>query len=671
MWNDESNQQFVPMCNPKYENQLPMVSFFEPPLVKINPYTKQPNPAKDHKYEGRASLKDFESFAKKYIPVYRTAIKTEDELEEFLSNQQLNKVLLFTNKKDTSILYKGLTAHYKDRLLFGEVSNKAEELIAKYKVEKFPTLMVLQTKENEKEPTITIYNQELQFKVIVEFLKQFATEKKVTKEYEAPESQKEDESEDEDEETNSQQKSQSEKNKKVKETVKLQDLDLEKYKSEIISSEEMPILIHVYTSEDNQHPHWEELTKKYGKLFIYYKLLVNDQSKKDFVEKEMNIKQFPSIKFLPVGTTKKAHSRISFNLGDSLEDINSEIDELIIDNTMSVNEQSLQIKLSQSLQDAKVLLILFHDQEQISLTYRVFSNLEKYKQKFEFLNMKDPSQQIKSQFQITNLPKLVAIFRDVPEEQKLEQIKPEEIKAAPYGGKFNYNDLSRFLNSWLEEPKNVKSKKKLIKVESQKQLTDICTKKAKSCFIALLNGAEQNNTDNQEIADKFQEQINILEQVKDKFGDRPISFGWIDGICQTQVLQALQMSDLDLPNFIYYSESKQSFGKIIGRFEYETLALFVHNSLKNTIAMNPLNFTELQIQNVNCEETHQKYLSRQVETDQNKSEEDDEILKEILEEERIKKEQLKKEFKPEKKNKKKSRKSKKSAEHKEKTQTDL
>lgn len=64
--------------------------------------------------------------------------------------------------------------------------------------------MVLQTKENEKEPTITIYNQELQFKVIVEFLKQFATEKKVTKEYEAPESQKEDESEDEDEETNSQ-----------------------------------------------------------------------------------------------------------------------------------------------------------------------------------------------------------------------------------------------------------------------------------------------------------------------------------------------------------------------------------------------------------------------------------------------------------------------------------
>lgn len=75
----------------------------------------------------------------------------------------------------------------------------------------------------------------------------------------------------------------------------------------------------------------------------------------------MNIKQFPSIKFLPVGTTKKAHSRISFNLGDSLEDINSEIDELIIDNTMSVNEQSLQIKLSQSLQDAKVLLILFHD----------------------------------------------------------------------------------------------------------------------------------------------------------------------------------------------------------------------------------------------------------------------------------------------------------------------
>lgn len=131
----------------------------------------------------------------------------------------------------------------------------------------------------------------------------------------------------------------------MKDKLKFEELDMEAYKNEIITSEEMPVLIHITENEQDVHPHWEEITKKYGKLFIYYKFVVDDSQKRQFAENELKIRQFPSIKFLPIGTTKKPYSRISFNMGDSLEDINSEIDELITDNTINVNEQSLQIKM--------------------------------------------------------------------------------------------------------------------------------------------------------------------------------------------------------------------------------------------------------------------------------------------------------------------------------------
>lgn len=110
---------------------------------------------------------------------------------------------------------------------------------------------------------------------------------------------------------------------------------------------------------------------------------------------------------------------------------------------------------------------------------------------------------------------------------------------------------------------------------------DVCTKKSKSCFIAILDGTETPDEKSNKTNSKLQQQIDILEQVKNKFGDRPVQFAWIDGTCQNTVLTSLQMSDYDLPNLIYYSDVKKSYSRIIGRFEYDTLALFAQNTLKN------------------------------------------------------------------------------------------
>jgi DnaJ family protein C protein 16 len=69
---------------------------------------------------------------------------TTKNYEEF-ATEDLNKpkVLLFTNKKTTPALFKALSKDLKGKLIFGQIRDNEEELISKFRVTAFPTLMVL------------------------------------------------------------------------------------------------------------------------------------------------------------------------------------------------------------------------------------------------------------------------------------------------------------------------------------------------------------------------------------------------------------------------------------------------------------------------------------------------------------------------------------------------
>jgi len=71
----------------------------------------------DRPYQGDGSASAIKEFAKKYIPAFRKIIKTKEELDEWLRFQELpNKVILFTDKKETPVMYKGMTSIFRDRI---------------------------------------------------------------------------------------------------------------------------------------------------------------------------------------------------------------------------------------------------------------------------------------------------------------------------------------------------------------------------------------------------------------------------------------------------------------------------------------------------------------------------------------------------------------------------
>lgn len=108
----------IPYCVPENIETLPYLGYFEPPLTLINPYTKQVSKPVEHRYEGNADPKSLANFARQHMPTFRETITTAAQLEKFLAVKEIpNKVLLFTNKPQTSPLYKALASEYRNRLL--------------------------------------------------------------------------------------------------------------------------------------------------------------------------------------------------------------------------------------------------------------------------------------------------------------------------------------------------------------------------------------------------------------------------------------------------------------------------------------------------------------------------------------------------------------------------
>jgi len=91
----------------------------------------------------------------------------------FFSTNIMNKIVLFTDKNTPTLLFKGITNYFHDRIAFGIIKKDQEELIKEFKITKFPTLMLYKTIDRKRlldEPKIIIYDGLPRADKLVEFI---------------------------------------------------------------------------------------------------------------------------------------------------------------------------------------------------------------------------------------------------------------------------------------------------------------------------------------------------------------------------------------------------------------------------------------------------------------------------------------------------------------------
>ncbi|CAG8678627.1 1892_t:CDS:2, partial [Dentiscutata heterogama] len=144
---DEANRR---ICATYDVQGFPTIKLFPSKPIEdenvVGRFTKKP---KD--YLGARTAKAIVDFALPEIPSFVHIISNSYSIsraltmDEFFSkeNDTLSKVVLFTNKDQTTPLYKALSCEFHNRLIFGEVKEKESAIAEKFGVDKFPKLFVI------------------------------------------------------------------------------------------------------------------------------------------------------------------------------------------------------------------------------------------------------------------------------------------------------------------------------------------------------------------------------------------------------------------------------------------------------------------------------------------------------------------------------------------------
>ena len=140
-----------------------------PPKIKI--FTENSNDD-GQVYNGKHEWKAISAQAASKMQSFVSVVNA-DNYDDFVSRDpSKSKVLIFTERKTTAPLIKSLSKTYKDKLNFGEVK-KDKELMEKFKISVFPTLMVLSDPHNYKGEVYDI-NSEMKIDQLKKFLAKYA-----------------------------------------------------------------------------------------------------------------------------------------------------------------------------------------------------------------------------------------------------------------------------------------------------------------------------------------------------------------------------------------------------------------------------------------------------------------------------------------------------------------
>lgn len=120
------------------------------------------------------------NFIVNYLPNKSTNLNKNNDYS-FLRGNAMNKIILFTDKPNPTILFKGLSNYFYDRISFGVVKKEETEILEKFKITRFPTLMIYKTIDRERfldEPETIFFKGLTKAQNLVEFIEPHTLQEK-------------------------------------------------------------------------------------------------------------------------------------------------------------------------------------------------------------------------------------------------------------------------------------------------------------------------------------------------------------------------------------------------------------------------------------------------------------------------------------------------------------
>jgi len=137
----------------------------ETPTVMVYP----PNPMPAFKYEGKMEAKAISGKVARFMPDMSIKLTT-DNVDAYITTEPSKpKVMLFSSKKTVPMIWKALSSEtvFKRTVKFGFASEEDAEIVAKFKIKKFPTVLM---QRGTKAETKEVYSGEMKFSALKDWV---------------------------------------------------------------------------------------------------------------------------------------------------------------------------------------------------------------------------------------------------------------------------------------------------------------------------------------------------------------------------------------------------------------------------------------------------------------------------------------------------------------------
>jgi len=310
------------------------------------------------------------------------------------------------------------------------------------------------------------------------------------------------------------------------------------------------------------------------------------QEAQEFVKEKFGLSRFPRVLVYASDSEKNSESALEISAATDSEDIVGIVIETEIkDNIREVSDSVVSsLIMNNAIQMRKITLAYMYDgeEDEVPLAFRSISSAPIFKDKFEFLALKNPSQQTRQQFQVQKLPTIIG---GVPPPEGVEQNTQDgqtSIQIMIYQGdledyyqlldyhmsvimSFFPQDFQNDVNDANRVPKTIVEFQEL----TANNFDEICESKKGLCVIAFLDSSAHNEHE----VEYHKEKLQILEE-RNKESSSQFKYMWVNGTCHSYLLPEFDLSTMFLPTVIIYSPSSQKYVKMVRPFNKENLEDF-------------------------------------------------------------------------------------------------
>jgi hypothetical protein len=131
-------EEFKSVCDKELVNKYPT----------IRVYPAFPAPTQDYD-EDTVDFEKVKKLAARFVGS-RVVEVTQNNYDTFINdNPGKPKVLLFSDKKGTPLIFKALSSHFDKTLIFGLIRDSEQGIVSKYKVKNFPAVFLIKEKDGK------------------------------------------------------------------------------------------------------------------------------------------------------------------------------------------------------------------------------------------------------------------------------------------------------------------------------------------------------------------------------------------------------------------------------------------------------------------------------------------------------------------------------------------